>query len=125
MVVLSTIGATVLATIENSQYIFVNYFNIYGSGVCCGEFMTLAVETILRDIFSVPLHISTGVIIGCGLATVYYDKKVSFIFFCIFSWDLFYFSFFLLVGYIKYSKDFVYSHPFAWKFRLCFTLDFY
>jgi hypothetical protein len=66
-------GALTLASIENCQYVLTNF---YSSGQCCTPVFQMALESILRDFFSVPLHASTGIIIGCNLAQVHGDEKV-------------------------------------------------
>ena len=66
-------AAMTLATLENGQYLFSNF---YRSGTflgppnspgCCASVLSIAFGTVLRDLCSVTLHGSTGVLIGAGI----------------------------------------------------------
>ena len=68
IIIISMIGSLSLSTIENCQYVL-RMFETEATP------FILFIEVLMRDLFSVTLHISTGTIIGAGIASAVDNKK--------------------------------------------------
>lgn len=74
MFVIGVTGAVTIATIENIQYLIKTF---YAVSPCCTSPLELFIEVLMRNIFSVTLHISTGAFIGTKISQIYiYDSSI-------------------------------------------------
>ena len=79
LVILSMVGALVLATIENNEYI-ISSFNKFsndnnGEDDAISVIVLMFLEILLRNLLSVPLHGFTGILIGCEYAKIIHSSS--------------------------------------------------
>merc|ERR1712137_126894 len=66
VVIISMVGALILSSVENAQYMLTTFYQHTTSQQCCVDWVTMAITMTLRDLCSVTLHVCTGALIGAS-----------------------------------------------------------